>query len=236
LLAVGSAAAVPKAIAVNAGDRASVMNLIMTAMQGQGYKLTSSDSYQLTFEKRLRTFYEGVTYMDPFVFKNAMLRKVWSLVPSPRGLEAVVDIFVVSSHGTRLEKVYDTADISSFSDPEAFEREKLYDLFDLKASVEGLDRYFIMRASGLFPELKPVVPKADMLMEGNRIIAVLPDGVAGKMGLKAGDYIIEVNGNLAEGDIVGLIDSRLALGNRVMLLVQRNGVREITTLSGDDYY
>ncbi|MDR3254535.1 MAG: PDZ domain-containing protein [Synergistaceae bacterium] len=225
----GAALASPKSIGLNTTDRAPVRTGIAMMMQVQGYKLVGSDAYRLVFEKRMGNSYEDFVYRDLIIMKRPVLRKLWSVLPGPGGVEAIVDIFLVSSPGTDMEKIYDTVEIPSFQGSEKFDKEKLYDLFNLKASVEGLDPYFIMRASGFFPELKTEIPKADMLVDDNRIIAVLPDGVAGKSGLMPGDYILEVNGSAVEGDIVDLIDSRLAQGNRVMLLVQRGNLREVIT-------
>ncbi|MDR3321155.1 MAG: hypothetical protein LBS93_01815 [Synergistaceae bacterium] len=228
----GSSLAVPKAIGISMADRNPVRMAISDMMQQRGYKLVGSDSYRIVFEKRLGSAYEDFVYSDFLVIKKPILRKLWSVLPGPEGIEAIVDIFVVSSPGTDREKIYDTNDIPSFRNSEKFEREKLYDLFNVKAAAEGLDAYFIMRASGLFPELKPEFPRADMLMDGNRVIAVIPDGVAGRIGLMAGDLVLEVNGSAVGGDIVNLIDSRLVEGHRVMLLVQRNNAREVITFTG----
>jgi hypothetical protein len=230
LFKIGVVEATPKSIALRTADRDTVLAYIIQSMQVQGYRLMVSDPYRLVFEKRLGSFFEGVIYRDPWSFKNPIFRRTWSILPSPEGLEAVADTFLVSNPRTKWEKVYDTEEIASFTDQEKFEREKLYDLYDVKAAVEGLDRYFLMRVSGLFPELKPDFPKADILMEGNRIIAVAPDGLAGRIGIRAGDIVLEMNGIPVVGDIVEIIDARLAQGNRVMLLVQRNDAREIVTL------
>jgi hypothetical protein len=149
-------------------------------------------------------------------------------------LEAVVDTFFVSNPGTAWEKAYGADEAASLSGARQIEKETLYDLYDLKAAVEGLDRYFLMRVSGLFPELKPDFPKADILMEGNRIIAVVPDGLAGRVGIRAGDTVLEMNGAQIIGDVVEAIDSKLAQGNRVVLLIQRNNAKDVVTLADPD--
>jgi hypothetical protein len=230
----GVSLAIPKAIEINMTDRNPVRMAISDMMQQRGYKLVGSDAYRIVVEKRLGSAFEDLVFRDFPIMKKPILRKLWSVLPSPGGVEAIVDIFVVSSPGTNLEKIYDTNEIQSFRDGEKFEREKLYDLFNVKAAAEGLDAYFIMRASGLFPELRPEFPRADMLMDGNRVIAVIPDGLAGKIGLMAGDIVLEVNGNQVVGDIVNLIDSRLMEGHRVMLLVQRNDALEVITFTGGE--
>ncbi|MDR0615255.1 MAG: PDZ domain-containing protein [Synergistaceae bacterium] len=233
LLSVSRSEAVPKSIALRTPDRDGVLGYIVQSMAIQGFRMTVSDPYRLVFEKKASDLFESAVYRDPWVFKNPVFRKTWSVIPSPDGLEAITDAFFVSSPKTEWEHVYDTKDVASFGKAERFEKEKLYDLYDLKAAVEGLDRYFLMRVSGLFPEIKPDFPKADMLMEGSRIIAVIPDGLAGRTGLRAGDVILEMNGIPVAGDIVEIIDSRLVRGNRVMLLVNRNGRIEVVTLQGD---
>jgi hypothetical protein len=231
IASIGVSEATPKSISLRTPDREVVWARITQSMQSQGYKLMASDPYRLVFEKKLGNLYEGLVYRDPWILKTPVLRKTWSLVPGPGGLDAITDTFIVSSARTDWEKVYDVDDVDSFTEHEKFDKEKLYDLYDLKASVENLDRYFLMRVSGLFPELKPDFPKADMLMEGNRVIAVIPDGLAGRIGIRAGDIIYEMNGNPVAGPgIVELIDSRLIKGNRVMLMVQRNNAREVVTL------
>jgi hypothetical protein len=230
-LSAGCSDAVPKSIVLRTPDRDGVLGYIVQAMTIQGFKMTVSDPYRLVFEKKASEFFESAVYRDPWVFKNPVFRKTWSVIPSPGGLEAITDSFFVSSPRTEWEHVYDTGEVASFGGGERFEREKLYDLYDLKAAVEGLDRYFLMRVSGLFPELKPDFPKADVLMEGNRIIAVIPDGLAGRIGVRAGDIILEMNGIPVVGDIVEIIDSRLVQGNRVMLLIQRNDKKEVVTLA-----
>jgi hypothetical protein len=229
-LSVKHSEAVPKSIVLRTPDRDGVLGYIVQAMTIQGFKMTVSDPYRLVFEKKASEFFEGAVYRDPWVFKNPVFRKTWSVIPSPEGLEAVTDAFFVSSPRTEWENVYEMSDVASFGDAERFEKEKLYDLYDLKAAVEGLDRYFLMRVSGLFPELKPDFPKADMLMEGNMIVTVIPDGLAGRMGIRAGDFVIEMNGIPVIGDIIEIIDSNLAQGNRVMLLIQRNDRKEVVTL------
>ncbi|MDR1944391.1 MAG: hypothetical protein LBQ19_06170 [Synergistaceae bacterium] len=230
------ASAVPRSIVIKTGDREAIKSRITSSMQEQRYKLVSADQYQLVFEKPLQSFFENVTNLDPLYFRGPKLRKIWSVLPSQHGIEATVDILIASSPGTAGEKVIATEEVVSFNyaDHEKINKEKLYDLFGLMADIEGLDRYFVMRASGLFPELKPETPKADMLLEGDRIIAVLPDGVAGKAGVKAGDIILEINGNPAEGDIINFIDTRLARGNRVVLTLQRGAYLGIITLMNTD--
>ncbi|MDR1515600.1 MAG: hypothetical protein LBS45_07895 [Synergistaceae bacterium] len=234
LFNTGLSEAVPKSIVLRTPDRGGVLGYIAQSMIVQGYKMTVSEPYRMVFEKKSHSLLENTLYREPWVFKNPVFRKTWSVLPSQDGLEAVVDTFFVSSPGTEWEKAYDTDKALSRGDSLQLEKEKLYDLYDLKAAAEGLDRYFLMRVSGLFPELKPDFPKADMLMEGNRIIAVLPDGLAGRVGVRAGDIVLEMNGVQVAGDIVEFIDSRLVQGNRVMLLIQRNNAKEVITLTDPD--
>jgi membrane-associated protease RseP (regulator of RpoE activity) len=226
--------AAPKAITLRTSDRGGVLEYIAQSMMTQGFKMTSSDPYSLVFEKKSHSFSGIALYREPWVFKNPVFRKTWSVIPSPGGLEAVIDTFFVANPGTKHEKAYATDEVVSLSEESRIDKEKLYDLFDLKAAVEGLDRYFLMRVSGQFPELEPDFPKADMLMEGNRIIAVIPDGLAGRAGIRAGDVILEMNGLQVTGDVVEPIDLRLAQGSRVVLLVQRNSARELVTLTDPD--
>jgi hypothetical protein len=234
LFGTGLSEAVPKSIVLRTPDRGGALGYIAQSMMTQGYRMTVSDPYRMVFEKKSHTLLESTLYREPWVFKNPVFRKTWSVLPSPDGLEAIVDTFLVSSPGTEWEKAYKTDEALSLGGSKQLEKEKLYDLYDLKAAVEGLDRYFLMRVSGLFPEIKPDFPKADILMEGNRVIAVIPDGLAGRVGVRAGDIVLEMNGVPVVGDVVELVDSRLAQGHRVMLLIERNNAKEVITLTDAD--
>jgi C-terminal processing protease CtpA/Prc len=230
LTGCGFSEAAPKAIALRTNDRAGVFGYITQSMETQGFTMTSSDPYNLVFEKKSHSLFDAALYREPWVFINPVYRKTWSVIPSAEGLEALVNAFFVSNPGTKWEKAYATDEALSPGSEEQIEKEKLYDLYDLKAAVEGLDRYFLMRVSGLFPELEPDFPKADILMEGNRVIAVLPDGLAGRAGVRAGDIVLEMNGLSVARDAVEAIDLRLAQGQRVVLLVQRGGAKDLITL------
>jgi hypothetical protein len=230
---INAAAASPKSLVMNEPDRELVRKGIESVMKEEGYRLVSSDAYNQVFERHVNSFYEDITYRDLFIETNPVFRKIWSVIPSRKGLEAIVDIMLVSSPGSRWEKSYDPGEIFSFPGPEKFEREKMYNLMDVKASVDNLDRYFLMRWSGLFPELKPLIPVSDMMVKDNEVIFVLPDGVAGKSGVRFGDVILEINGTAAAGDVVKQIDQSLSQGSRVVLLIRRQGVEEIIALIGE---
>ena len=221
----GTVFAAPQAIIVNTQNRLAVKDKIVEMMLGISYTLKNSNDYQVVFEKELKGV-GAALFWNIRTGKNPVNRVIWGVLPETTGLKVTAESFGVASPGTGWEMVVPITDKDE-------NKALLIALFKLKAMIEGEDEVYLMRTSGLFPEMKPEIVSSEMKMEGRIISSITRAGTADKAALKAGDIVLEINGKEVTDNILSEIDARLSEGRAVILTIERDGIKDVATLKGD---
>lgn len=235
LSAQASPLLLPIKIEITTTKKAEVKNALVEVMISKGYAITQDSDFVMAFDKEVKNIILGA--MMGGKFPNN--RCVFTFISRNQTTLISAMVYMIQNPGTAFE-----IRESPYEKHEKAASHLLDILLNVKSRIEGISYEELASAHPLLIELKaeeneqinkakPVYSGFAKIEPDGRIAEIEKGGLAEKAGLIVGDLIIEMNATpLEEVDSTWLseLNERINSGRSVMLVYERDGIKDIITL------